>query len=223
MRLADRIDLHLADGMAGYIPDFTYKVVRVHEYRNEELKEKHNEMSLVMMINRTQSPEDYTEFLESSREYMDEIYNGTTEDIRKVYQEVLCALLQKMNVPEEEAREKLAEMEEKGVGTLFADMDKMDIQAERLNTKLAREEADAAKKALKELKQQTDQAMEELKRQTDQKLEKSSVKINAVFDHLVSLCQGEKLSRDETITCLRERYGLEAEDAVSAVEQFWNR
>ncbi len=214
MHLTDRIDLNSVDGLVEYIPDFTYKVVRVHEYRNEDLKKKHNEMSLVMMLNRIQSPEDYTEFLKSTKGYLDEIYSKTSEDIRRVYQDVLWTLFQKMNVPAEEAREKLAEMEESGMGSLFADMEKMDIQAERLNTKLAKEEADAAKKALTEFNQRLEESKQELI--------KSSSKMNTVFSQLVFLCQSENLSREETIACLQKRYKLDAEDAVSAVEHFWN-
>ena len=44
--------------MGKYIPDFTYQVVGVNEYTNEELSEKHDEMSLVMMINKIQTQED---------------------------------------------------------------------------------------------------------------------------------------------------------------------
>ena len=204
MHLSDRIDL--SEKFQSYIPDFTYKVVRVHGYRNEDLRKKHNEMSLVMMINRIQSAEDYTEFLESSREYVDEIYNGTAADIRAVYREVLWALFQKMNVPVEEAREKLAKMEVNGMGSLFADMEKMDIQAERKNTETARQEAEAAKLELET---------------ANQRLEETSGKIHFLFSQLVSICRSDKLSREETLACLQERYGLSYGDAVSATEQFW--
>ncbi len=219
MRLSDRIDP--SGGLKEYIPDFTYKVVRVHGYRNEELKEKHNEMSLVMMINRIQSPEDYTEFLRSSREYVDEIYEGTPEDIRAVYREILWSLFQKMHVPVEEAREKLAEMEESGMGYLFenANFDSMDIQAERRNTAEARAElAEARQKlAAAELKAET---AERLQEKTGQALKETSNKLTQVWSQLVAICMSEKLSREETLKCLQERYGLDAGDAVSAVEQF---
>ena len=45
-----------------YITDFTYQVIGVNEYTNEELREKHDEMSLVMLINKIQTPEDLNEF-----------------------------------------------------------------------------------------------------------------------------------------------------------------
>ncbi len=218
MKLSDRIGL--SERFQDYIPDFTYKVVRVHGYRNEDLKEKHNEMSLVMMLNRIQSAEDYTEFLESSREYVDEIYDRTPEDIRAVYREVLWALFQKMNVPVEEAREKLAKMEENGMGYLFADMEKMDIQAERRNTETARREAEAVKLKLEAANQELEATNQELEA-SNQKLEAASGKINSLLSQLVSICQSEGLSRKEAMTCLQERYGLSYEDAVSATEQFW--
>ncbi len=143
-RLSDRISLR--DGLEEYIPDFAYKLVRVHGYENDDLKKKHDEMSLVMMINRIQSPKDFADLINTSRDYVDEIYNRSTADIRAVYKDILWTLLRKMNVPVEEARDKLARLEENGMGYLFASMEKMDIQAERQNTQLARLEAEVAKK-----------------------------------------------------------------------------
>ncbi len=241
MRLSDRIDL--SSGIKEYIPDFTYKVVRLHGYGNEELKKKHNEMSLVMMINRIQSPEDYTEFLRSSRGYVDEIYDGTPEEIREVYREILWSLFRKMNVPMEEAREKLAEMEESGMGYLFenANFDSMDIQEERRNTAEARAQLAEAKQKLEaaeqkaqtaerkaetaerkaETAEQKAETAERMREETGQALQKTSSTLAHVLEQLVAICRSEKLSREETIKCLQERYGLDADDAVSAAEQFW--
>ncbi len=241
MRLSDRIDP--SGGLKEYIPDFTYKVVRVHGYGNEELKKKHNEMSLVMMINRIQSPEDYTEFLSSSREYVDEIYEGTPEEIRGVYREILWSLFQKMHVPVEEAREKLAEVEESGMGYLFenANFDSMNIQAERRNTAEARallaearqelaaaeQEAETVRQELAAAEQEAEtvrqklEAEKRIREETGQALKETSGKLSHIWEQLVAVCRSEKLSREETIKCLQERYGLDAGDAVSAAEQFW--
>ena len=208
LHLSDRICL--MDGLKEYSPDFTYKLVKVHGYGNEDLRKKQNEMSLVMMINRIQSPEDFTEMLNTSRDYMDKIYNESPADIKEVYQDILWSLFQKMNVPAEEAREKLSELEDKGMGNLFASMEKMDIQAERRNTQQARQEAEAAK-----------QELEEANRKFKQQLEESDRRLNAVFGQLVSICRGKGMSREETLACLQEQYGLSQTEAVSAVEQFW--
>ena len=49
-----------------------------------------------------------------------------------------------MNVPVEEAREMMGEIGGRGMGYLFENMEKMDIQAERRNTQRERERAEAA-------------------------------------------------------------------------------
>ncbi len=232
MRLSDRIDP--SAGMEEYIPDFTYKVVRVHSYGNEELKKNQNEMSLVMMINRIQTPKDYTEFLESSKEYANEIYEGTSADIQAVYREVLWTLLRKMKVPVEEARQYLAEMEESGMGYLFENMEEMDIQEARRDLKEARDAIDEAKHRLKESNQELEESNQKLEEsnqklkesnqkleESNQKLEKTNAKLNIIFGQLISICQSEHLSREETLSRLQNRYGLSQQDAAMAMDRFW--
>ena len=42
-----------------YIPDFTYEVIRPHDYTNQQLMEKNDEMGLIMLLNKLQSLEDF--------------------------------------------------------------------------------------------------------------------------------------------------------------------
>ena len=49
-----------------------------------------------------------------------------------------------MNVPSEDAREIMGEIGGRGMGYLFENMEKMDIQAERRNTQREKERAHAA-------------------------------------------------------------------------------
>ena len=51
-----------------------------------------------------------------------------------------------MNVPVDEAREMMGVIGGRGMGYLFENMEKMDIQAERRNTQRERERAEAAEK-----------------------------------------------------------------------------
>ena len=46
-----------------WIPDFRYEVVRIHDYSNEELLKRGNEMSLIMMFNKIQDASDLEEFI----------------------------------------------------------------------------------------------------------------------------------------------------------------
>ena len=51
-----------------------------------------------------------------------------------------------MNVPVDEVKEIMGEIGGRGMGYLFENMEKMDIQAERRNTQRERERAEAAEK-----------------------------------------------------------------------------
>ena len=51
-----------------------------------------------------------------------------------------------MNVPVDEVKEMMGEIGGRGMGYLFENMEKMDIQAERRNTQRERERAEAAEK-----------------------------------------------------------------------------
>ena len=142
--LKDRIEF--AEQMEKYIPDFSYEVVSVSQYTNEELSMKRDEMSLVMLINKIQTPEDCEDFRKVSEELVNSIYSNAPEAIKEIYKKILWTLLIKMNVPVDEAREMMGEIGGRGMGYLFENMEKMDIQAERRNTQRERERAEAAEK-----------------------------------------------------------------------------
>ena len=56
-----------------------------------------------------------------------------------------------MNVPVDEAREMMGEIGGRGMGYLFENMEKMDIQAERRNTQREKERADMEKELEKRI------------------------------------------------------------------------
>ena len=152
LNLRDRIEF--ADEMEKYIPDFTYQVVSLNKYTNEELSKKHDEMSLVMLINKIQSAEDLAEFRKISEKIVDNIYGNAPEEIKEIYKKILWSLLIKLQVPGDEAQEIMGGIGGQGMGYLFENMDKMDIQAERRNTKREKERADIAEQRAEEAEQQ---------------------------------------------------------------------
>lgn len=145
MCLSDRIEC--SDLAPAYVPNFTYRLVNLHAYSNGELERHRDEMSLLMMCNRVQTAMDYAEFLNTSKDFIDKIYRNMPEDIKEIYREVLWSLLIKMNVPTEKAQKMMKQLEENGMGVLFADM-KFDIQEEWRKTRDAEQKAlDAEQKA----------------------------------------------------------------------------
>ena len=81
-------------------------------------------------------------------------YSNAPESIKEIYKKILWALLIKMNVPIDEVREMMGEIGGRGMGYLFENMEKMDIQAERRNTQRERERADAAELEIQRLKRE---------------------------------------------------------------------
>jgi len=202
--LKDRIEN--ADQMNGYVPDFTYYLVNCRDYTKEELENRRDEMSLVMLINRIQNPGDYSEFLKASGGYVSSVYEKAPEEIRQVISDIIWSLMMKMNVPVEEAREAIRKLEAGGMGYLFEHAEKMDIQAERQNTKEAREAAKAAeadKKAAEEKVQNLKSILEHVLK-------------NLILQRKASGCTKEELRRE-----LQTIYGLKESDAEKKTDQYW--
>ena len=121
-------------------------------------------MALVMLINKIQNPEDWKRFTEEAREFVDTAYAQALDEIKEVIIKVLWALLKKMNVPNEEARELMGEIGGHGMGILFENAEKMDIQAERKNTQREKERADAEKERADTAERQLAELREKLAR-----------------------------------------------------------
>ena len=195
-----------AELMKEYVPDFIYKTVHIHSYTNEELQAKHDEMALVMLINKIQNAKDYNEFLTTSKEFVDSIYEEASDDIQKVIKEILWSLFMKMNVPTDEAQKMMKLLEESSMGYLFENMEKMDIQAERQNTKIAREEAEILRKELEIAKRNENTVR--------RKLEDSSEK-------LILRCRERDFTKSETLTELQDILGLDDTQAREKIAAYW--
>lgn len=91
-------------------------------------------------------------------------YSNAPESIKEIYKKILWALLIKMNVPIDEVKEMMGEIGGRGMGYLFENMEKMDIQAERRNTQREKKRADEAEKENLRLQQEILHLQEELAR-----------------------------------------------------------
>lgn len=70
-----------------------------------------------------------------------------------------------MNVPVDEVKEMMGEIGGRGMGYLFENMEKMDIQAERRNTQREKERADKAEKEKHQLELEILRLKQELAKQ----------------------------------------------------------
>lgn len=136
MHVGDRIFMN--EIFASYIPDFTYRLVNVHQYTNEQLLIHEDEMSLLMMINRIQTPQDFSDFISSNHAEIQGIVDRASNNILQIIADTLWALFMKMQVPVNEATDCVKKMiGGSQMGNWFENMEPMNIQEERAKTKQA--------------------------------------------------------------------------------------
>ena len=194
IHLRDRV--MKVEGMEEFIPDFAYKLIRIHDYSNAELLGKADEMSLIMMLNKIQTAEDLHGMLDVSGEKINEIVRHSEENVLTVIRDVVYLLCRKMNLPTDETGEVLSQLKEgRNMGYLFEmHLPKIDdlftTQEERDNT-------------VREL----DNAQKEL---------------NEAYKNCIRLCKKYSLKKEDAITELLEDGTLTREKAVEIVNKYWD-
>ena len=174
-RLSERI-AH-ADLASEYIPDFEYKIIRLHQYDDEDLKAHNNEMSLIMMINKIQNKDDFHEFQTTALEYMKSVFSSTSEEMQDLILTVTWGLLMKMKVEEEKARDLITKVKEgKDMGILFENFKEFDwkgaqeeikevrvkIEEEKAKVEAERAKAEEERARVEEERARADKAEAEL-------------------------------------------------------------
>lgn len=114
--------------------------------------------------------------------------------------------------------EKLTDkVREKKMGELFADMEKMDIQAERRNTANAERRADNAEKRANRAEKRAAEAQKHLEeaQQLSELTEKNSIK------SIVELCQELGAPKAAAAEKLMEKMHLGQEEALEKTALYW--
>ena len=127
MRLKERIFMH--EIFEEYIPDFTYCLVDNHKFSNEELLERKDEMSLIMLLNKIQDEADLSEFLRLSSEDINRIVRESPEAVIDIIVMVMQALCTKLNLSKQDTEECVKKVRTRDMGYLWANMKKIDVQA----------------------------------------------------------------------------------------------
>ncbi len=190
-----------------WIPDFTYEVVRLHDYSNEELLARGDEMSLIMLFNKIQDTVDLSEFLKLPREKLNDIVKDTPEAILDIIASVMESLCVKIGATEEEMQECVSRVKERRMGYLFENIEKMDIQAERRNTAQARAEA-------QRVREEAQRAQEEAQRTQEEAQE------NAIRS-VIAVCQRLNAGKEQAVQEVIEVCGADRDTALEKVNLYW--
>lgn len=174
--------------------------MRLHDYSNEELLARGDEMSLIMLFNKIQDTVDLSEFLKLPREKLNDIVKDTPEAILDIIASVMESLCVKIGATEEEMQECVSRVKERRMGYLFENIEKMDIQAERRNTAQARAEAQ--------------RAQEEAQRTQEEAQE------NAIRS-VIAVCQRLNAGKEQAVQEVIEVCGADRDTALEKVNLYW--
>lgn len=210
MDLADRI---LCRELLGeYLPHFKYQMVGLHDYSNEELLAKGDEISLAMLINKIRCVEDMEAFISLPDEQVEGILKDTPEYLLDIMENLLRALLYSMNLEEDETETAVSKIKERKMGRLFEDVT-FDFQAEK---RKAREEArrEGLEEGRKEgRKEGREEGREEGRKEGWEEAQKEL----AVTRRIAKL--SKQYSNIEIMEEIMKEYTLTKEEAEKAVRQ----
>lgn len=219
--------------LRGWVPDFTYEVVRLHDYSNEELLARGDEMSLIMLFNKIQDMMDLSKFLKLPQEKLDDMVRDTPEAILDIIVSVMESLCVKIGATEEEMQECVSRVRERRMGYLFENIEKMDIQAERRNTAEARAEAQKAQEEAKRAREEAEKAREEAKAEVERAKREAEEKAQMLKEDmeekmkkdmarsLVRVCRELGATKEETVEKIIRNCNMDEKEASEKVDIYW--
>ena len=160
----------LSDTLLKYIPDFDCILVQLKDFSNAELMKRKNELSIVMLIEKLQSADDFrTLEQEVDLAYMQEVVEHSPEYLLDIMSQIVEVLLAKLNITQEEIDCFTGQIKERNMAELFANFKAYDVQATRAEARAKEREAGIEKlvKVAMELGAGKERACQQLMKQYD--------------------------------------------------------
>lgn len=123
--------VHLSNVLGEFVPDFHYLVVPLSRYSNQELVEKNDELSLIMLIDKLRSAADFRQLKEIPEEYFENISRNSPESVLKLIGKLITVLLLRLNVPKDEVAQLTDQIERRNFTMLFENFEAYDVQETR--------------------------------------------------------------------------------------------
>ena len=121
----------LSDLLGEYIPNFQYMVVPLSRYSNQELIEKEDELSLIMLIDKLRSSAEFHELTDIPDDYLEKISRDSPESLLKLIAKIIAAFLHRLNIPKEEIGTFTDQIERRDFTMLFEHFEAYDVQETR--------------------------------------------------------------------------------------------
>src|SRR5699024_2329847 len=125
----------LSDLLGEYIPNFQYLVVPLSRYSNQELIEKEDELSLIMLIDKLRSSAEFHELKEIPDDYFENISRDSPQTLLKLISQIVAAFLHRMNIPKDKIGTFTDQIERRDFKMFFDHFEYYDVQATRRESK----------------------------------------------------------------------------------------
>lgn len=108
-----------------------YSLFGVYDFSNQELIDKQDELSLIMLIDKLRNSAEFRKLREIPEEYLENLSQNSPESLLKLIAKIISAFLHRLNVPQEEIGEFTDQIERRNFTMLFENFEAYDVQAER--------------------------------------------------------------------------------------------
>jgi hypothetical protein len=101
-----------------YVPKFEYELISLKKYSFEDLANFNNIVSLFMMVDKMKNPETFNEWGNLSKEKLDSL--NIPKHLKELLVKVISVLLTRIDVPQDEIKDFVEKIDERGVSELIA-------------------------------------------------------------------------------------------------------
>ena len=130
--IQDRILFHKA--FEPFTPKFFFKLIQLNSYSVNQLINKNDELSLLMLINRLQSSTAFRN-IDLPEDYVKNLPENSTDELLDIIARITAAMLRHLNLPEDEAEEFTGQVKERKMAELFENFKDIDLPAARKKAK----------------------------------------------------------------------------------------
>lgn len=183
--LAFKSRITSGEAFAEYIPDFRYYLVPLRKYSDQELLERNDEISLVMLVNKLQELGDISSFRSLPQKKLAAALKDTPDHIAGIIADILLAFLLKSRIPANEAEDIAGKVREKKMGELFADMEPIDIPAEQAKIRKQKMEMESKFQEMQSKLQEMQSELQEMQSER-QELENRRLNLDLEYRELQS-------------------------------------
>lgn len=118
-----------------YIPSFEYVLVPLKEFTNQELIEKKDELSLIMLVNKLRDSSEFKKLKDIPIEYFEHLEQETPEYLLQLISKIIAVFLYRLNVPRKEVEAFTDQIQRREFGMLFDSFEFYDVQETRRESK----------------------------------------------------------------------------------------